>query len=378
MRHYMHLSDSELNKIFYKKPEAFDNTTKKNQLRYALGATLYLPATKYIAPYLLEKRYSHLTSFVMCFENLIEERNINIAEKTLLNTLRTLKMAENENRINKDELPLFFIHVRDPLQFERLSEILIKEKDIISYISGFFLPKFNSNNADAYLSTVKKIRLISEYIYALPIIESKEIISLASRISELITLEKTIFEYRDMILGIRIGGSYINSVLGVNSLEAMSIYDVGITASIIYDIINSFINLSYEDIAIYSSSWDKKITSFQTVSKSSNAFDQNKVIYNHAFTHDPSLDGFIREILLDKLNGCVGKTVVYPNQISIVNALYSVERKDYELALSINSSNEPSLNYGEQINNKIWSNKILSLSKIYGVLNENYSAVDLF
>ena len=378
MRHYMHLSDSELNKIFYKKPEAFDNTTKKNQLRYALGATLYLPATKYIAPYLLEKRYSHLTSFVMCFENLIEERNINIAEKTLLNTLRTLKMAENENRINKDELPLFFIHVRDPLQFERLYEILIKEKDIISYISGFFLPKFNSNNADAYLSTVKKIRLISEYIYALPIIESKEIISLASRISELITLEKTIFEYRDMILGIRIGGSYINSVLGVNSLEAMSIYDVGITASIIYDIINSFINLSYEDIAIYSSSWDKKITSFQTVSKSSNAFDQNKVIYNHAFTHDPSLDGFIREILLDKLNGCVGKTVVYPNQISIVNALYSVERKDYELALSINSSNEPSLNYGEQINNKIWSNKIISLSKIYGVLNENYSAVDLF
>ncbi len=374
----MHLSDSELNKIFYKKPEAFDNTTKKNQLRYALGATLYLPATKYIAPYLLEKRYSHLTSFVMCFENLIEERNINIAEKTLLNTLRTLKMAENENRINKDELPLFFIHVRDPLQFERLYEILIKEKDIISYISGFFLPKFNSNNADAYLSTVKKIRLISEYIYALPIIESKEIISLASRISELITLEKTIFEHRDMILGIRIGGSYINSVLGVNSLEAMSIYDVGITASIIYDIINSFINLSYEDIAIYSSSWDKKITSFQTVSKSSNAFDQNKVIYNHAFTHDPSLDGFIREILLDKLNGCVGKTVVYPNQISIVNALYSVERKDYELALSINSSNEPSLNYGEQINNKIWSNKILSLSKIYGVLNENYSAVDLF
>ena len=374
----MHLSDSELNKIFYKKPEAFDNTTKKNQLRYALGATLYLPATKYIAPYLLEKRYSHLTSFVMCFENLIEERNINIAEKTLLNTLRTLKMAENENRINKDELPLFFIHVRDPLQFERLYEILIKEKDIISYISGFFLPKFNSNNADAYLSTVKKIRLISEYIYALPIIESKEIISLASRISELITLEKTIFEYRDMILGIRIGGSYINSVLGVNSLEAMSIYDVGITASIIYDIINSFINLSYEDIAIYSSSWDKKITSFQTVSKSSNAFDQNKVIYNHAFTHDPSLDGFIREILLDKLNGCVGKTVVYPNQISIVNALYSVERKDYELALSINSSNEPSLNYGEQINNKIWSNKIISLSKIYGVLNENYSAVDLF
>ena len=378
MRHYMHLSDSELNKIFYKKPEAFDNTTKKNQLRYALGATLYLPATKYIAPYLLEKRYSHLTSFVMCFENLIEERNINIAEKTLLNTLRTLKMAENENRINKDELPLFFIHVRDPLQFERLYEILIKEKDIISYISGFFLPKFNSNNADAYLSTIKKIRLISEYIYALPIIESKEIISLASRISELITLEKTIFEYRDMILGIRIGGSYINSVLGINSLEAMSIYDVGITASIIYDIINSFINLSYEDIAIYSSSWDKKITSFQTVSKSSNAFDQNKVIYNHAFTHDPSLDGFIREILLDKLNGCVGKTVVYPNQISIVNALYSVERKDYELALSINSSNEPSLNYGEQINNKIWSNKILSLSKIYGVLNENYSAVDLF
>ena len=38
MRHYMHLSDSELNKIFYKKPEAFDNTTKKNQKILAMNS----------------------------------------------------------------------------------------------------------------------------------------------------------------------------------------------------------------------------------------------------------------------------------------------------------------------------------------------------
>ena len=99
MRHYMHLPENNLDKIFYIKPSDFDITTKKSDLRYCLGATLYLPATKYIAPYLLEKRYTHLTSYAMCFENLIHEKSISIAEKTVLNTLRTLKMAEDENRI---------------------------------------------------------------------------------------------------------------------------------------------------------------------------------------------------------------------------------------------------------------------------------------
>ncbi len=378
MRHYMHLSDAELDKFFYKKPETFDNTTEKKYLRYALGAILYLPATKYIAPYMLEKRYSHLTSFVLCFENLLEEKNINIAEKTLLNTLRTLKMAEDENRITKGDLPLFFVHVRNPMQFERLYEMLIKEEDVISYITGFFLPKFSSTNAFEYLNIIKKIRLSSNHIYALPIIENNQIIALRSRISELVSLEKIISEHKDIVLGIRIGGSYINSVLGVNYFEPMSVYDAGITSSILYDIINSFINLSHEDIAIYSPSWDKKVTSFHALSKVCNPYDKNKIIYNYAFTHDLSLDGLIREILLDRLNGCVGKTVFFPNQISIVNALYSVDKKDYDLALSIHTSEETSLNQIEQVNHKIWSGKILDLSKIYGVLNENCSAVDLF
>ncbi len=377
MRHYMHLSDSELNKLFYIKPETFDNKTKKSQLRYALGATLYLPATKYIAPYLLEKRFSHLTSFVMCFENLIEEKNINIAEKTLLNTLRTLKMAENENRINKDELPLFFIHVKDANQFEKLYELLVKEKDIISYISGFFLPKFSSFNSKAYLNIMNKIRSISKYIYALPIIENKNILLPSSRISELIELEKIIYEFRDMILGIRIGGSYISSTLGLNLDESISIYDIGISSSIVYDVINTFINLSYNDIAIYSSFWNKKIPSFKNISKNNIIFDQNKIIHNKAFTHEPSIDGFVREILLDRLNGCVGKAVMYPNQISIVNALYTINKKSYEDAVDILKSNENN-NNSKEIQNIIWANKIINLSYLYGVLNDNYSAIDLF
>ena len=70
----------------------------------------------------------------MCFENLINENNVAVGEKTVLNTLRTLKMAEAENRIHKSDLPLFFIHVKDYKQFEEYYKTLIHEKDIMQYM----------------------------------------------------------------------------------------------------------------------------------------------------------------------------------------------------------------------------------------------------
>lgn len=378
MRHYMHLPENNLDKIFYIKPSDFDIITKKSDLRYCLGATLYLPATKYIAPYLLEKRYTHLTSYAMCFENLIHEKNISIAEKTVLNTLRTLKMAEDENRIQKNDLPLFFIHVKDYIQFEEYYNTLVNEKDIMKYISGFILPKFSSKNACFYIDTMSKIRKDYPHIFALPIIENNEIISLTSRVDELIALESIISKHKEMILGIKLSGSYITSVLGTRLYESMSIYDIGISASIIYDIINSFINLSIDDISIYATSWDKKITSYHSLAKSANGFDENRIIFNHPFTHDSSIDGFIREVLLDRLNGCVGKTVFYPNQISIVNALYSVNKKEYDLACEIISDRKNINSTNDQIKNYKWAKKIMSLSRIYGVLKDNYTACDLF
>src|SRR5690606_11768237 len=97
-------------------------------------------------PYLLEKRYSHLTSYVMCFEKYINESDISIAEKTVINTLRTLKMAEDENRININELPLFFIRVRNIEQFKSFYLKLTAEKILLKYLSGFILPQFDTDN----------------------------------------------------------------------------------------------------------------------------------------------------------------------------------------------------------------------------------------
>ncbi len=47
------------------------------------------------------------------------------------------------------------------------------------------------------------------------------------------------------------------------------------------------------------------------------------------------LDGLIYEVLLDRMNGLVGKTVIHPSHIIPVQSLYVVSHEDYMDALSI-------------------------------------------
>ena len=88
---------------------------------------------------------------------------------------------------------------------------------------------------------------------------------------------------------------------------------------------------------------------------------------------------YIKEIELDKFHGFVGKTVIHPKQVEIVQALSSITYEDYMDAQDIIK------NYNSQIGVKKsssgdkmneykphykWANKIMSLAYIYGVLNK--------
>ncbi|WP_337814733.1 HpcH/HpaI aldolase/citrate lyase family protein, partial [Intestinibacter sp.] len=88
---------------------------------------------------------------------------------------------------------------------------------------------------------------------------------------------------------------------------------------------------------------------------------------------------YIKEIELDKFHGFVGKTVIHPKQVEIVQALSSITYEDYMDAQDIIK------NYNSQIGVKKsssgdkmneykphykWAKKIMSLAYIYGVLNK--------
>ncbi len=84
-----------------------------------------------------------------------------------------------------------------------------------------------------------------------------------------------------------------------------------------------------------------------------------------------------KELEKDQLCGFIGKTVIHPNQISLVHQAYQVSRQDYEDAVSIlrwdqtshslvsGSQNHERMN--EYKTHRNWAQKILFLSEAYGI-----------
>lgn len=84
-----------------------------------------------------------------------------------------------------------------------------------------------------------------------------------------------------------------------------------------------------------------------------------------------------RELKLDKLNGFIGKTVIHPKQIPIVNDMLKVTQKDYEDAKAILnwdcSGLQVGKSYGGERMNEVrtnynWARKTVLLSELYGIV----------
>ena len=80
---------------------------------------------------------------------------------------------------------------------------------------------------------------------------------------------------------------------------------------------------------------------------------------------------------LDKLNGFIGKTVIHPKQIPVVNDMLRVTSKDYEDAKTIlnwgNSGLQVGKSFGGERMNEVrtnynWAKKIILLSELYGIV----------
>jgi len=104
------------------------------------------------------------------------------------------------------------------------------------------------------------------------------------------------------------------------------------------------------------------------------------VYFTEDHCHAPDQRCLISEVMLDKANGLIGKTVIHPDHILPVQALYVVTHEEYCDARDIlanggNGGVTKSV-YKNKMNESkphtFWAQRIMELSKIYGVLNERY------
>lgn len=372
MRHQRYNPDFQ----FVAAPESFNKYTDRELLQYCLGATMYMPGTKDFLPKILNRAMPGLTTMVFCFEDACAESDVPAAEENVLHTLEAISTAVETGDLDADDVPLIFCRVRSLEQFKQFAERLTPH--MAKSLAGINFPKFNSENGDGYFAYLKQLSAkLGEPLYGMPIIEDPRVAFKESRMQELMSIRAILNKYYDMVLQIRVGGTDFSSCFGVRRGVDYSIYDIMTVRECLSDILNLFTRNN--EFVVSGPVWEyfraSKHMMFEELPKHTldDYLMKRKPLVNH------EVDGLMREVILDKANGFVGRTVIHPTHIKFVNGLQAVTREEYEDALQILGSAEGGVHKGQNANkmNEVkphtnWANKVLMRARAFGVIeNEN-------
>lgn len=367
---------------FCREPVEFCKRTEKNLLQYCLGGTLYMPATNNIVDKLINRGMPALKSMVMCFEDAIRAEDLAQAEANVLDQLDRLALASDQHETTDNQIPLIFLRVRHPAQFAAYAERLTYER--AQNLTGFVFPKFRTDNAGTYLAELGALnRRLGVLLYGMPILEGKEIAYRETRAQELASLKQILAPYRDLILNIRIGGTDFSSLFGVRRGINSSVYDILPVRDALSDILN-FFNRMEDGYIVSGPVWEY----FLAYNQDDLGHLLEQDLHRSLLTKEPilneAIDGLLREIVLDKTNGFVGKTVIHPSHLKYVNAMQAVTIEEYEDACQILHSTggvckSAKGNKMNEINpHRNWAERVVLRGQAYGVIESEKDYIRLF
>lgn len=317
---------------------------KNASIYYSVGALLYCPANREtIAPSIIGQKFGSRFSLALCLEDTIGDSHVEEAEHCLAASLRQIRRAAEHTSFY---IPNIFIRVRCPGQIRRVLRLL---GDSAALVSGFILPKFTPENADAYIQQmISANEQLSRKLYLMPIYESACLTDLRRRCEILYTLKEKLSQVEELVLNIRVGGNDLCHLYSFRRHADESIHRIRPVADIFSDILAVY----GTDYVVSGAVWEY-------------------------YSGDGWKEGLIKELADDKLCGFIGKTVIHPNQIPVVNEAYCVSQKDYDDARSILewdgsspfavSANPARERMNEQKTHANWARQILYLAKAYGV-----------
>ncbi|MMZ60180.1 hypothetical protein D1872_222570 [compost metagenome] len=357
-----------------------------------------MPATRSeVAEEIKNGKHEGLTTVILDLEDAIGDQQVGQAEQSLAQQLLQLLSYVRTGMMSEQQLPLLFVRVRSVEQLERLLNGL---GESLSLLTGFVLPKFSSDNGRAYFA------LIAEYnrsmhtgagnennmpvLYGLPILESSKIIYRETRWKELLSIKEILDEYQEYVLNVRIGATDFSSLYGLRRSPDITIYEIAVIRDCIADIINLFGRVGSNYVISgpvweYFSHRERVFKPQLRVSPFEDALGKPGRHLRMDFISD-AVDGLIREVMMDKENGIIGKTIIHPSHIKPVQAMYAVTHEEYMDALEIVERNDGSLGvfkstYANKMNeikpHLNWAHRIINRSKVYGVLHEQQHFVSL-
>ena len=315
---------------------------KDSSIYYSVGALLYTAEndTNILDDIILEK-FNIPFSLAFSFDTTSNDAEADKAENILIKTLDKLFVVKKDRNFY---IPKLFIKV---LSTSHITHLYKKFGSLLDLITGFILPDFSVSNADVYIYEMQRINsVLSTPVYILPELDCMALLDLRNRYNHLYAIKEKLSSYEDYILNILVSTGNILNMLCVRHKVDENIYQSGPVAKLLSDIVTTF--------------------------------SSDYIISAPAFEYYAGIgwqEGLVKEIELDKLHGFIGKTIVHPKQILVLNDAYKVPSIDYDDALNVlddkkiyqtcpnvNNTriNEPKIHYN-------WAMEIILLAQYFGV-----------
>lgn len=366
---------------FVKNPENFNKYTDREFLQYCLGASMYMPGVKDFTQKIIDKAMPGLTTIVMCFEDACPADRVEEAEDNVIKMFDTLCDAVDNKTLDYNDIPLIFCRVRDVAQFDRFASKL--QKKHIKMLAGINFPKFNSETGEVYFCRLKELNnRFGEIIYAMPIIEDPIVAFKETRMEELMRIKSICDKYKDIVLQIRVGATDFSSNFGLRRGVNYSIYDIMTVRECLSDIVNVFARNN--DYVISGPVWEYFRASKEMMFKELPKHNIEDVLIKRIPIHNEEIDGLLREVVMDKANGFVGRTVIHPTHVKFVNALQAVTSEEYNDAVQILGADggvvksEKSNKMNEIKPHTNWAKKVYMRARAYGVIKNQTGYSVLF
>jgi citrate lyase beta subunit len=384
MRHFDYLGDADRDRLFLRVPEPFDADCEPATLAVGLGATLYCPGTRpALAADLARRNAEGVVSFVVCLEDAVADGDLPAAERNAVAQLRSYAASTGDTADTPDR-PMIFVRVRSATQIPMLLDQL---GDAASVVSGFVLPKFTEDSGPEFLDAVVTAgSQLQRRLFAMPVLESPELIHAETRIAALLAVRDLLDKHREVVLAVRVGAADLASAYGLRRSRDLTTYDVRLIADVIGDIVNIF-GRADDGYVVTGPVWEYYAPSerlFKPMLRESPFVEHDeRRLRARLIAND--LDGLIREVTLDRANGLTGKSVIHPSHVAAVHALSVVSGEEYADANAVLTTRctggAAASAYGNKMNeskpHSAWAERTALRARVFGVAREDVSFVDL-
>ena len=302
---------------------------------YALGATLYMPATRPdILDVVLGEKIQGLRSLVVCLEDAVAETDVQQG----LNNLKNLLLGIEARGGRLSNGPILFVRPRDAAM-----AAVLNDWSLMRHVDGFVVPKLSLGNIRQWQQAVTRADLM-----LMPTLETPDVfvpnamVELRSAMLELLP---------ERIIALRIGGNDLMGCLGLRRPQAMTLYSTPMSY-VIPMLCGIMVSAGFALTAP--------------------VFEQ---------LNAPHL--LDQELALDMAHGLVGKTAIHPSQIAVIHRALQVTLEDLNSARHILNEAAPAVfkfndAMCEPATHYKWAQTIIERAHWQGVRPEVASPSDTF